>query len=173
MSFNNFDPGFNPTTGIASLPNDYNKTDSEIVEMGGHRYIKKTTTLKKGGPGSTFFVRSTTFERVDDNENADRVPTEEEAEAGKKDPVRPDASQPEAEAAAPDAASSSPAPAPAPETPKKEDGSESKPDVVPSSSEAPAATSDGSSSSSASPSSVSGIEREDVADAPATEQPTA
>lgn len=99
MSFNNFGPGFNPSTDIASLPDDYNRTDTEIVEMGGRRYVKKTTTLKKGGPGSSFFVRSTTFEPVDESENVDK-PTKEQEEK----PVVPEESQPSSSStAAPDA----------------------------------------------------------------------
>lgn len=80
MSFHNFGPegSFDPMTDISSLPDDYNKTDTEIVEMGGKRFLKKTTTLKKGRPGSTFFVRSTTFLPVNETENADIPATDEE-----------------------------------------------------------------------------------------------
>ena len=80
MSFHNFGPegSFDPMTDISSLPDDYNKTDTEIVEMGGKRFVKKTTTLKKGRPGSTFFVRSTTFLPVNETENTDIPATDEE-----------------------------------------------------------------------------------------------
>jgi len=68
---NSFGPAFRPTTDVASIPDNTNKTDTEIVTLNGRRYLKKTTTIKKGGPGSSLFVRSVTFEPVNDLENSD------------------------------------------------------------------------------------------------------
>jgi len=136
MSFNNFGPGFNPITDISSLPDDFNKTDSEIIELGGQRFVKKTTTLKKGGPGASFFIRSTTFEPVNENENADVPTAGEEAKKDKPEVPRPDETVPgNSSTVAPNEANgnanedASPA--------KADEGSASSPDVVPSSSESP------------------------------------
>lgn len=186
MSFNNFGPGFNPTTDISSLPDDYNKTDSEIVEMGGHRYVKKTTTLKKGSPGASFFVRSTTFERVDDNDNADVPPKgEEESKKEKPEvegPVKEEGSSSVTPAAVtPDAKDESPLPAgsdsgsPA-ETPKNEENGSSTPDVVPSSSESPAPSaneSEGSPVEAEAESNEREREGDSLSSSSTTEQPTA
>lgn len=69
-----FDQSFSSfsNTDIAKLPNNYNDTNTEIVEMGGKRFIKKKTTIKKGGPNTQIFITSTTYELVpDDNENVE------------------------------------------------------------------------------------------------------
>ena len=132
MSFNGFGPSFNPsTTDISSLPDDYNKTDSEIVEMGGQRFIKKTTTLKKGGPGASFFVRSTTYERVNDADNTDSG--SEESIDKKKEQETPAVAGSEPSNATTDSDSAAKEPRPASSTEEPQP----TPDVQPSSSPAP------------------------------------
>ena len=68
---NGFNHGFGPSTDVASIPDNTNDTVTEIVTFNGRRYLKKTTTVKKGGPGSMLFIRSTTFEPVNDSDNDD------------------------------------------------------------------------------------------------------
>jgi len=87
MSFDNsFGPSFRPSTDIASIPDNTNNTVTEIVTFNGRRFLKKTTTIKKGGPGSALFIKSTTFEPVDDSENTDGN-TDQESEAGSPPPA--------------------------------------------------------------------------------------
>lgn len=177
MSFNGFGPGFNPTTDIGSLPDDYNKTDSEIVELGGHRYVKKTTTLKKGGPGSSFFVRSTTYERVDDSENGADLPSKQPEDQDSKKEVRPEESQPESSSTGAPALPSDPKEGPAEteseSSPKDQSeplpSSSDGPDVVPSS-ESPAAAAGEADEPVAAESENAG-EREGESSAASTEQP--
>lgn len=64
-----FDDNFSAfsATDITKLPANYNNTETELVTMeDGKRFIKKKTTVKKGGPHTQIFITSTTYEPVPD-----------------------------------------------------------------------------------------------------------
>jgi hypothetical protein len=70
-----FEQNFNSFSGtdVSKLPDNYNQTDTEIVTApNGKRFIKKKTTIKKGGPNTQIFITSTVYEPVpDDSENVE------------------------------------------------------------------------------------------------------
>lgn len=53
------------------LPDNYNNTKTEIINIHGRQFLKKTTVIKKGGPGTSIFISSTTYEPINDSDNAD------------------------------------------------------------------------------------------------------
>jgi len=81
-------PSFRPTVDLDSIPNDTNNTVSEVVEFGGKKYLKKTTTVKKGGSGSLLFIRTTTFEPLDESENEANPPP-----SNPEQPIQPEESK--------------------------------------------------------------------------------
>lgn len=54
-------------TSINDYPDGYNKTETQIVEFGGRKYLKKTTIIKKGSSDAAIFIKSTIFEPLDEN----------------------------------------------------------------------------------------------------------
>lgn len=58
-------------TGVATEPDNYNNTKTEIISIHGRQFLKKTTVIKKGGPGTSIFISSTTYEPINDSDNTD------------------------------------------------------------------------------------------------------
>jgi len=88
MNTHGLGPSFRPTVDLDSIPNGTNNTVSEVVEFGGRKYLKKTTTIKKGGPGSALFIQSTTFESLDESENEANPPP-----SNPEQPIQPEESK--------------------------------------------------------------------------------
>jgi len=73
---------------LDSIPNNTNNTVSEVVELGGKKYLKKTTTIKKGDSGSTLFFRTTTLEPLNESENEANPPP-----SNPEQPIQPEESK--------------------------------------------------------------------------------
>ena len=54
---------------VASLPENYNNTKTEIVTIRGRQFLKKTTVIRKGGPGTSIYISSTTYEPINEADN--------------------------------------------------------------------------------------------------------
>lgn len=63
-------PGGLNGTHINDYPDGYNNTETEVVEIGGRKYLKKTTIIKKGSNDTAIFLKSTIFEPMDEGSTA-------------------------------------------------------------------------------------------------------
>lgn len=54
---------------VASIPENYNNTKTEIITIRGRQFLKKTTVIRKGGPGTSIFISSTTYEPINEADN--------------------------------------------------------------------------------------------------------
>lgn len=86
--------GFN-RPDVDSLPDNYNNTQTELITVNGRQFIKKTTTIKKGGPGTAIFISSTTYEPVNDSENVDRPEIDGSSSSGDSNPPKVSSPAPE------------------------------------------------------------------------------
>lgn len=85
----------NFTINSKDYPDGYNKTDTEIIEMGGKKYLKKTTVIKKGGDMSGIFIKSTSYEPYEEptviaEGSSDSTP--ESVSPSETDPISPESS---------------------------------------------------------------------------------
>ena len=83
----------NFTINSKDYPDGYNKTETEVIEMGGKKYLKKTTVIKKGGDTTGIFIKSTTYEPyVEDTVTGEgsSESTPESMSPSEADPISPE-----------------------------------------------------------------------------------
>ena len=109
---------------VASLPENYNNTKTEIITVRGRQFLKKTTVIRKGGPGTSIFITSTTYEPVNDADNGTGGSDESDLKPASGSDASSGANHGTSGSDGNDASSSQPPSVPSQPVPQAGDGSE-------------------------------------------------